>query len=387
MKKVFFLAVLSLIITSPLVAHADNGMWHKIALNKEHVVSISADPVQPSTLYAVTSMGLLKSIDRGRNWTKLKGELPSDIPPSAVAVNPFNSQEIFVGFDGRGIFKSNDGGSTWASLNDGLQNLYVRCIVISPKAPNLIYVGIQNGIAITTNGGKLWHMAFGFKRATNVNAVVIDPKNPQFLYAATGGGGVYKSGNGGVSWKDINEGLSSLSILDIHVDPENPDILLAGAYHPATPTDLYVGEASGGVYRSEDGGRTWHETPLLNITIFSFTDHPDLPGVIYAGAWGGAYRSIDKGKTWIDINSGLDNAFLHKVHLLSGTPPEILAGTTFGLLSFTDTEVGEQMGRSSANLQSWQLYGCICTIGLFCMAGVFWLRNRKKRAEEQRDAW
>ena len=91
MKKVFFLAVLSLIITSPLVAHADNGMWHKIALNKEHVVSISADPVQPSTLYAVTSMGLLKSIDRGRNWTKLKGELPSDIPPSAVAVNPFNS--------------------------------------------------------------------------------------------------------------------------------------------------------------------------------------------------------------------------------------------------------------------------------------------------------
>ena len=364
---------------APLALANDNA-WHKIALDKTHIVSMASDPVRPSTLYAATSLGLMKSVDGGANWSDLGRDiLPKDIPPSSVAVNPHNSRELYAGFDGRGIFKSGDGGATWAAINQGLPNLYVRCIVISPKDPNLIYIGIQNGVAISTNAGKLWHMSSGFRRAVNVNAIAIDPKSPQFLFAATGGAGVYKSGNGGVSWKDINEGLSSLSILDLHIDPENPDIVLAGAYHPATPTDLYVGEASGGVYRTTNGGISWHETSLLNITIFSFAQSLDYPGEVYVGAWGGAYRSSDKGETWADINAGLDNAFLHKVLLMPGKPPFILGGTTFGLLSYTDTSIALARQKEEGLPASvWYGLGAAAAAAL-----VLVLARRKKRGRDK----
>lgn len=360
-------------------ALAGDNAWHKIALDKVHIVSMAGDPVRAATIYAVTSKGLMKSADGGESWSALgETELPQEIPPSCVAVNPLNSRELYVGYDGKGIFKSSDGGVGWKSLGEGLSNRYVRCIAISPKDPNLIYIGIQNGVAITTNGGEYWHLTSGFKRAVNVNAIAIDPLNPQYLFAATGGAGVYKSGNGGVSWRDINEGLSSLSILALHIDPENPDIVLAGAYHPATPTDLYIGEASGGVYRTADGGRTWQETSLLNITIFSFTHGEDYPGAVYAGAWGGAYRSLDKGETWTDINSGLDNAFLHKVHMLPGKPPTILGGTTFGLISFTDMEIDKLWQRGDV-LPAYVWYGG-GSAALVLAVLLFWLRRRGKNS-------
>lgn len=385
------LRLLSIFVCLGLFAtpvRAENNAWHKIALDTVHISSMVADPVRPATLYAVTSLGLMKSVDSGANWTSLSEGLPTEIPPSCVAVSPYNSKELYIGYDGKGIFKSQDSGASWQAITEGLPNHYVRCITISPKDPNLLYIGVQNGVAISTNGGQYWHMSSGFRRAVNINAIVIDPKNPQYLFAATGGAGIYKSGNGGVSWRDINEGLSSLSILDLHIDPENPDIVLAGAYHPATPTDLYVGEANGGVYRTVDGGRTWQETSLLNITIFSFTESPDYPGAVWVGAWGGSYRSTDKGETWMDINSGLDNAFLHKVHAMPGTPPVILGGTTFGLLSFTDNEITTliQTG-SDFPTAAWYGIGGAAALALVILAAILRRRGKKDGPAEKDSVW
>ncbi|MDR2801098.1 MAG: hypothetical protein LBB52_07530 [Desulfovibrio sp.] len=368
-------------------ARAGDNSWSKIALDTVHILSLAGDPARPATLYAVTSQGLQKSLDSGKTWTGLGANLPGDIPPNSVAVNYLNSKEIYVGYEGLGIFKTSDGGSTWQSLNEGLPNLYVRCIVISPKDPNLLYVGIQDGVAVSTSGGKQWHMSSGFRRAVNVNCIVIDPKNPQFLYAGTGGAGVFKSGNGGVSWVDVNEGLSSLSVLALHIDPEDPDIVLAGAYHPATPTDFYVGQSNGGAFRTVDGGRTWGETDLLTITIFSFTAHAQYPGVVYAGAWGGAYRSTDRGVTWTDINTNLDNPFLHKVYALPGKPPVILAGTTYGLLSYTDMNIETLSG---AGDDAWPLVRYGLAVGVvLAVAGFLLVRRNRKRAspDSRKPVW
>jgi photosystem II stability/assembly factor-like uncharacterized protein len=371
------------LVALPLWA-AENA-WHKIALDAIHIVALVSDPVRPATLYAVTSRGLMRSMDSGLHWDELGENLPKDALPSSMAVSQFNSKELYAGYDGGGVFKSVDGGNIWQAVNQGLPNPYVRSIVISPKDPNLVYIGIQGGVGISTNGGKYWHMASGFRRSVNVNSVVIDPKNPQYLYAATGGAGVFKSGNGGVSWKDINDGLSSKSIFALHVDPENPDLLLAGANHPASPTDLYVGESSGGVFRSLDGGRTWQESGLLNTTVFSFSSTPEYPGVIYAGAWGGAYRSVDKGLSWVDINTGLDNAFLHTTYVSPTKPPLILAGTTFGLLSYTDADMNTILSGRHAATAPVAYYAGACAL-LALMAGYFfvmWKRKRSKQLNKQ----
>ena len=339
------IAMAVLLCAVSFTAGAEPDTWRKIALDKTHIACLVSDPARASTLYAASSLGLLKSLDQGKTWNALGGDaLPRDFIPSAVAINPHNSRELYVSYDGLGLFKSIDGGQTWLSMNQGLPNLYVRCITISRKDPNLIYLGIQGGVAISTNGGKFWHMSSGFRRMLNVNNIAVDPKNPEFLFAGTGGAGVFKSGNGGVSWRDFNEGLSSLSITALHIDPEDPDIVLVGASHPATPTDVYVGDAGGGVYRSVDGGRSWQESSLLNIHIFSLAADPIRPNVLYAGAWGGMYRSVDKGQSWTDINAGLDNAFPHAIHVLPGAAPPILfAGTTFGLLMYTDAALADAL--------------------------------------------
>jgi photosystem II stability/assembly factor-like uncharacterized protein len=379
--------VMAALFCAALPALAGQDVWHKIALDKTHIAFLTSDPARSSTLYAASTLGLLKSLDGGGTWNSLGPDLPQAVPPSAVAINPHNSKELYVGYDGLGLFKSSDSGQTWEPIDKGLPNLSVRCIAISPKDPNLIYLGILGGVAISTSGGKSWHMSSGFRRAVNVNAVVIDPKNPQYLYAGTGGAGVFKSGNGGVSWKDINEGLSSLSIPALHIDPENSDIVLAGAYHPASPTDLYVGDASGGVFRSQDGGRTWQGSSLLNIHIFSFAASPACPGVVYAGAWGGIYRSTDKGLSWTDINAGLDNAFPHTVHALPGNPPTLLAGTTYGLLSYTDAalKVPTQREGGTQTLIACGLGGA----ALVALLGFLRLWKRRKRAapDSQQSVW
>ena len=384
MDKIKFITALAVLLSAALPASAGEDAWHKIALDKTHIVSLVSDPARPSTLYAATSQGLLKSVDGGGAWSGLGSGLPSSIPPRVVAVNPRNSKELYVGYDGLGLFKSSDGGESWQAANEGLPNLFVRCLAISPRDPNLVYLGILGGVAISTNGGKYWHMSSGFKRTVNVSALAIDPGNPQYLYAGTGGGGVFKSGNGGVSWKDFNEGLSSLSITSLYIDPENTDIVLAGAYHPATPTDVYVGEASGGVFRSRDGGRTWEGSSLLNIHIFSLAADPARPGVVYAGAWGGLYRSFDGGLTWADINAGLDNAFPHALHVLPGSPPVLLAGTTFGLLSYTDTLSLSAPGPDSGGPAPLPALGLGGGAALAALLGLAWFRRRAKRKGRDR---
>jgi len=372
------MAVLLCVAAFPAQAGID--AWHKIALDKTHIVSLVSDPARASTLYAATSLGLLRSLDKGATWNSIGGDtLPRDFIPSAVAINHHNSKELYVSYDGLGIFKSFDGGQTWQAINEGLPNPYVRCITISYRDPNLIYLGIQGGVAISTNGGKFWHMSSGFRRMFNVNNIAIDPKNPEFLFAGTGGFGVFKSGNGGVSWRDYNEGLSSLSITALHIDPENPDIVIIGASHPATPTDVYVGDASGGVYRSLDGGRTWQGSSLLNIHIFSLAADPARPNVLYAGAWGGMYRSVDKGQTWTDINAGLDNAFLHAVHVLPVTPPVVFAGTTFGLLSYTDAALMDVLKQGDGGSTMYTAFGLGGGVALGLLCAFLWLRRRKKR--------
>ncbi|MDR0827716.1 MAG: hypothetical protein LBN33_07560 [Desulfovibrio sp.] len=388
MSRIFSLALLFVFCGFALVpAGAGENTWDKIALDKTHIVSLISDPARPATLYAVTPSGLQKSLDSGANWNVIGQSLPLDMPASCVVVNPLNSKELYVGYDGQGIFKSSDSGGTWRSVNAGLPSLNVRCIVISPKDTNLIYAGIMGGVAISTSAGKSWHMASGFKRAVNVNAIVIDPKNPQYLYAGTGGAGVFKSGNGGVSWTDVNQGLSSLSILALHIDPENPDIVLAGAYHPATPSDFYVGVANGGVFQTLDGGRTWKETSLLTVTIFSFASDPLYPDLVYTGAWGGAYRSLDKGTTWVDLNTGLDNAFMHTMYLKPTKPPLLLAGTTFGLLSYTDKDLEKLQPQKGGETPFVWYAAAGVGAALLIVSFCFWRKRRRAARNPERSVW
>jgi photosystem II stability/assembly factor-like uncharacterized protein len=139
-------------------------------------------------------------------------------------------------------------------------------------------------------------------RATDVEGV---PGNPNIVYAATGAGGLWKTTNGGVTWKPIFERQNTISIGDIALEPDNPEVIWVGTGESNTRNSVSFGD---GVYKSNDGGKTWQHMGLKDTERISrVIIHPNNPDIIYVGALGhafgpnperGVFMSTDGGKTW-----------------------------------------------------------------------------------------
>src|SRR5262249_6828389 len=138
----------------------------------------------------------------------------------------------------------------------------------------------------------------------NVTALVIDPSTPDTLYAGIAGigGGVYKSTNGGTSWRAVKSGLADRIVDTLVIDPSTPSTLYAGT------NDYYYPVARSGVYKSTNGGTSWTAMSGLTNIVNVLTTDPSTPDTLYAGTnGGGVFKSTD-GSRWIAMNSGLRNS-------------------------------------------------------------------------------
>jgi len=158
----------------------------------------------------------------------------------ALAIDPTTPATVYAGTPGGGVFKSTDGGASWAAVNSGLTNTNVFALAIAPTTPTTVYAGtIRGGVFKSTDGGASWVDT----QLTNtvVQALTIDPASPTTIYVGTYGRGVFKSTDGG-PWKAV-----STSVMDARV------VGLATA--PTTPTTVYAATAGGGaLFKSPDGG-------------------------------------------------------------------------------------------------------------------------------------
>jgi photosystem II stability/assembly factor-like uncharacterized protein len=203
----------------------------------------------------------------------------------------------------------------------------VTAVAGVPGNPNVYYVGAAGGGVFKTNdGGIMWKAIFQKEGSASIGAIAIAPSNPNYVWVGTGeanirndvidGDGVYFSSNAGRSWKFM--GLADTQhISSIVIDPANPNIVLVGALGHA-----WGPNAERGVFRSSDGGKTWHKVLFVNDT----TGAADLamaardPRVLFAAMWqfrrypwdmvnggpdSGIYRSTDGGKTWQKLSRGL----------------------------------------------------------------------------------
>lgn len=390
MKRIIWVMVICLIGLTyilPARALADENSWSRLALEKVLVGPVIADPARSDNLYASTSMGLQKSTDGGRTWTIISKGLPNTQADTLV-INPVNSRMLYIGYDGQGIFRSTDGGITWIPKNDGLVSLSVRSLAFHPKDPNTLYAGLKGGVCITNNRGDRWSPTSGFKKLSNVNAIAINPLDPTVIYAGTGSEGVYKSTNGGVSWKDINNGLPNMSILSLSIDPVNPDQVIAGTYNAVTPTDLYVGGVYGGVFYTKDGGATWQASKsLTSVTVFGISRLTQKTDVVYATTLGGIYRSIDGGFNWTDINAGLSNEFLHYLLVLPRqNQVELLSSTPNGIFIYTDTE-WDTLKAHLLTAPKWVWYSGGGIIGVLLVGFALWFGLKSRKKSKNKYAW
>ena len=221
---------------------------------------------------------------------------------------------IYAATFGAGVYKSNDGGTSWVEINYGLGengNRFVSSLIIDPNDPNVLYAGVHmeeaysglidrgqyGGVYKTEDGGINWRKVD--QEMPNVLGLAVDMYNPQIIYASTREfwdstsdrqyqGGVYQSLDGGENWQRI---LNDPFVNLVETDPHQPGVVYAGtADHP------YHDKSTGnGVYRSDDYGLNWYQVNdnLSNLAIWAFEIDPNNPNIIYAGTGGtGVFKGI-----------------------------------------------------------------------------------------------
>ncbi|HTE87679.1 MAG TPA: hypothetical protein VK639_01885, partial [Terriglobales bacterium] len=248
-------------------------------------VAISGVPGQPNVFYmAPNNGGVWKTTDYGRTWNPIFDDQPTG-SVGALAIAPSNPEIIYVGSGeglrrpdlstGDGIYKSTDGGRTWQhlGLRDGQQ---IAAILVDPHDPNRVLVAVlghpygpnpERGVFRSTDGGLTWQKVLYKDENTGAIDLAFDPSNSQIIYAdmwasrrppwTTGGGysgpgsGLYKSTDGGTTWRQLTKGLPTwtegLGRIGLGIAPSDSSRIYALVDSPKL----------GGLYRSDDGGESW----------------------------------------------------------------------------------------------------------------------------------
>ena len=305
------------------------GNWSTVntGLTAFSVRALVIDSKTPTILYAGTcSGGVFRSTNRGASWSPVSAGL-TDTCVHDLAIDPETPTTLYAGTDSGGVFKSSNAGGNWRPINIGLTDTYVRALTINPVTPENLYVrtmgvvteegeGLAN-LYKSTDGGASWRPFNNGLPIGGVGVLALDPVTPTTLYAAAAGD-MFKSTDDGVSWNPINHGLPhSANVYTLAIDPVMPTTLYAGTYY-------------GAVFRSMDGGDHWAPatTGLPETIIQTLIIDPVTPATLYAGTEdNGVFMSTDSGGNWSTINSGLDATVVNALSVDPMTSSILYAGT------------------------------------------------------------
>lgn len=330
------------------------------------IADIDIHPENESIWYvAVGSGGVWKTENSGTTWTPVFDAQPS-YSIGAVTIDPNHHDTVWVGTGedvggrhvgyGDGVYKSTDGGTTWKNM--GLSNSqHISRIVIHPENSNVVWVtaqgplwnkGGERGLFKTMDGGKTWKKTLGGNEWTGATDLVMDPQNPDRLYAATwqrhrtvaaymGGGpgsGLFRSDDAGDTWVPLTNGLpkSWLGKTGLAISHHDPNVLYA-----AIETD----RRTGGVYRSDDGGSSWKKQ---SNTVTGGTG-PHYYQELYASPHqkdrlylmdNNLQISEDGGKTFYRMNEKNKHGDNHAIAFRKNDPNYLIVGSDGGLYESFD---------------------------------------------------
>ena len=246
----------------------------------------------------------------------------------ATAVAGVASQPLtyYMGATGGGVWKTEDAGTTWRNVSDGYLRMgSIGAIAVAPSDPNVIYVGTGeaqprgqsssqgDGVYRSTDAGRTW-THIGLEKTKSISDIVIDPRDPNVAFVAAQGSrwgpwpdrGVYRTDDGGTTWKRVLFVNDSVGPSDLSMDPSNPRILYAAFWDfRRFPWQIRSGGTGGGIWKSTDGGESWTKLagglPAGIVGKIGVDVSPADPDRVYAiieADSGGLYRSDDAGKTW-----------------------------------------------------------------------------------------
>ena len=247
---------------------------------------------------------------------------------TAIAPHPTADGTVYAGADGGGIWKTTNGGVTWAPLTESVNNLNVGALALAPSSPNIVYAGTGTeripgiGFLKSTDSGATWIFA-ATAIANRFFRLSVHPANPLDIFAGTSSGGL-RSTDGGSSWATVIGG--DFQVTDVARDPTNPQILDAAAWN--CPSSCY-----GTVFKSTNGGATWVEkraglpTPTQGGSYPALAISPANPLVLYlsfalfdGGVVSHVAKTTDGGNAWSDLPGVFANADFDVSHFMSNQP-------------------------------------------------------------------
>jgi len=278
-----------------------------------------------------------KEKDKGDD-SKLKAETFTGLPlrgigpaqtsgrVTDIAVHPRDRSTWYVAAASGGVWKTTNAGTTWTPVFDSQGSYSIGCLAIDPKNPLVVWVGsgennsqrsvsYGDGVYRSTDGGKTWENV-GLKSSEHIGRIAIDPRDGNVVYVAAqgplwnagGDRGLYKTIDGGKTWKQVLKISDDTGVNDVVFDPRNPDILFASSYQRRRHVwTLIDGGPESAIYKSTDAGSSWKKLenglPKEEMGRIGLAVSPANPDVVYAiveatNKAGGFYRSIDQGGSW-----------------------------------------------------------------------------------------
>lgn len=336
-------AVLVLVPAVPALpsrAQSSGPAWLPTTLSGGQVRALATHPATPDRFYALlTDTGPFRSDDGGSTWTRVADGLP--FKPEAVrlyyalAVDPADPDRVFLGIGasnspelGR-VYRSVDAGASWQPAGNGLPTVEVNALVIDPQHVQTVYAATSSGLYRTIDGGSNWQ-AIGHSGQT-VWSVDVDPGNSAHILALVGDH-VYASTDSGATWHDASAGLP----LPSGVTPS-----ARIAFDPSTPQTAYLtGLIVDGCYRSSDGGETWSalndglNTTLPTLTALAIS--ASAPTRVHVATMEGLYRLDDD--QWTLLSTGLADDLGTFPDALAQSPGSgaYLLGAAYGLVRSVD---------------------------------------------------
>lgn len=243
-----------------------------------------------------------------------------------IAMHPENDNVWYVATASSGVWKTVNSGTTWKSIFDGQGSFATGCVTIDPNNPSVVWVGtgenvggrhiaFGDGIYKSEDAGKTWKN-MGLSNSEHLSKIIVHPSNSNIVWVASqgplwssgGDRGVYKTLDGGKTWKKVLGGNAWTGATDLLIDPRDPNVLYAATWDRHRTIAAYMGGGPGsGIHRSTDGGEHWTKLtngiPNSNLGKIGLAISPQQPDVIYAAIEldrkkGGVFKSLDRGSSW-----------------------------------------------------------------------------------------